>query len=287
MTAFATHRLDYMGRHLWVDGNSKVTSGNGSFHRPEPNAFSLVEILDCPGSTPTCRAACYVQGLRANAPDTYKLYQHNSAMIREILQNASDRAAWAYVMGTWIEHNCKGGRDINGKLARSFVSHDSDRRARHGGFRWHVSGDIFSEMYAQWIGDVVWFSPSVRHWIYTRSFEHLAPLLHAPTLHNLTINLSCDRDNYERARATREQYAGVRNLRLCYLTIDGSFPADLPPGSVIFPDYSLRGRQLDEPTEAPWWQGLSADARRMVCPADFFGQSESIRCGICTKCIDP
>ncbi len=286
MTAFATHRLDYMGRHLWVDGNSKVTSGNGSFDRPEPNAFSLVEIADCPFSTPTCREACYVAGPEMPA-ELRACYAHNSLTIREILESASERAGWAYALGSWIEFNCKGGRDIRGNLARSFVSRDSDRRARHGGFRWHVSGDIFSEQYAEWIGDVVFFSQSVRHWIYTRSFEHLGPLLCAPKLTNLTINLSCDRDNYERARETRERYAGVKNLRLCYLTIDGSFPANLPPGSVIFPDYSLRGRQLDEPTSAPWWQGLSTDARKKVCPADFFGQSESIRCGVCTKCIDP
>lgn len=62
-TAFCGHKLTIPGlddgHHLWLDGNGKITAGNGTLDDPKPNAFSLVEIEDCPGSTPSCRTACY------------------------------------------------------------------------------------------------------------------------------------------------------------------------------------------------------------------------------------
>ncbi len=64
-------------------------------------------------------------------------------------------------------------------------------------------------------------------------------------------------------------------------------PSDLPAGSVLFPDYELRGRALAKPTDAPWWQSLTQAQRKMTCPVDQFGASESLRCGVCTKCIRP
>src|SRR5690606_41636977 len=57
-------------------------------------------------------------------------------------------------------------------------------------------------------------------------------------------------------------------------------PADLPDGSVVFPDYANRGRDLEPDARShPWWQALTERQRRMVCPADFFGQSREYRCG--------
>lgn len=260
--AFCSAPLDGPdGRRLWLDGNSKITAGNGTFAAPAPNAFSLVEVDDCPGSTPTCRSSCYVQGLRATAPATHALYEHNSRTIRELLSNGTptEVLTWAQVMADRIK-----------------------RDAAHG-FRWHVSGDIFSRGYAYFIADVVRASPDVRHWIYTRSHSLIGPLL---GLDNLSLNLSADRDNYWSARSARAAAAGKHEVRLAYLvTDDGYVPKDLPKGSVLFPDYALRGRDLPRPVDAAWWQGLAPVQRRMVCPVDFFGASESSRCGVCTKCM--
>lgn len=246
------------GHRLHFEGNSKITGANGSFDCPAANSFSLVAEADCPGSTATCRASCYVQGIEHG---TTALYAHNSRALRAILgMSAADVAEWTRRVARYIS------------------------RYASGGFRWHVSGDVFSMQHARFIADVARLSSDVPQWIYTRSFDFVSALLPAG---NLAINLSCDVDNYAQARFTRATWRNIRELRLCYLSSDGSVPRDLPPGSVIFPDYALRGRDLEKPTDAPWWQSLSARDRRMVCPVDFFGASKSLRCGPCKKCLKP
>lgn len=122
---------------------------------------------------------------------------------------------------------------------------------------------------------------NVPHWIYTRTLGVVEMLA---ITSNLTVNVSADRDNYSKARAAALKHG----VRLCYLaTSFRDFPTDLPPGSVVFPDYPLRGRSLPVATDAPWWQTLSHDQQKLVCPADFFGQSEAHRCGPCQKCLSP
>lgn len=253
-TEFCAEKLEGPGGFLWIDGNGKITAGNGTLDAPRPNAFSLVEIEDCPGSTPTCRASCYVHGLKKFAPDTHAMYQHNSKEIRRILDSTFlERHWWADNMALHIETHCKGG------------------------FRWHVSGDVFSRQYAEWIAQVCRWSPKVDHWIYTRSFGPITePLL---SIKNLAINISADKDNAERARA----YAHEHGLRLCYMTTDGELP-DLVDGDVIFPDYQLRGG-----TErgAAWFAALPPAYKSSVCPVDYHGKSENRRCGPCDRCLFP
>jgi hypothetical protein len=254
-TAFCMDKLEFNGQHLFFDGNQKITAANGTYEDPAPNAFSTVQVQDCPHRTPTCESTCYVHGLEKHANEIHQMYQHNSKTIREIL-SGPDRFGWVKTFATWIEENAQGG------------------------FRWHVSGDVFSLDYANFIRDVCLASPNVSHWIYTRSFPFVSPLTEAS---NLIVNLSADQDNYTAARTTAKRFG----LRVCYLTIDGTVPDDLEEDDVIFPDYSLRGRDLDKPTEHTWWQGLPQVNRKMVCPVDFFGKSESIRCGVCVKCMVP
>lgn len=288
-TSFCAVKLEGPDGYLWIDGNQKITAGNGSYADPKPNAFSLEaqavvdreeidrqgdvisERTHCPGSTAVCRSSCYVHGLEKHASDTYALYRHNSREIRRILSNPTDgmnwlAIEWGEVFAKWINENAQGG------------------------FRWHVSGDIFSAAYARWIAFVVSRSVDADHWIYTRSFGKgletvLDPLL---DLDNLALNLSCDRENYTAAvlyKAAVESRQMSTPVQLCYLTDDGALPADLPIGSVIFPDYNLRGRGLADPTDSPWWQGLTNEQRAMTCPVDFFGKSPNLRCGPCRKCL--
>lgn len=273
-TPFCSAKLHGPGGYLWLDGNGKITADNGTVLHPRPNAFSLVEIQDCPFATPVCSKACYVHGLAKHAPDTHALYKHNSRMMREVVLPGR-REEWASNLGDWISANA------------------------YGGFRWHVSGDVFSEDYARWIRLVAWVS-GVPQWIYTRSFPYLSALLGRDPPPNLTVNLSADQNNYWLAR----KYADEYGLRVCYLTTDGTVPNDLRKGDVIFPDYSLRAPRTkmveminadiaqpmtpSEQREASnWWQSLSGAQQRMVCPVDFYGKSEDIRCGPCNKCLTP
>lgn len=259
-TAFCAVEVN-VGRRwsLWLDGNGKITAGNGTLEEPRPNALSLVNGADCPFRTPTCEASCYVHGIEKHAPDTFSLYKHNARTIREILgARPFDGNDAASDLADWIESNAQGG------------------------FRWHVSGDIISLGHAQWIALVARYA-RVPQWIYTRSFPFLEPLLAVSTTRggSLAINLSCDRDNHWLAR----RYAEQHGLRLCYLVDDSGVTPELPAGSVLFPDYGLRGRGLAEPTDGVWWQGLTDAQRKQVCPVDFFGKSEAMRCGPCRKCL--
>ncbi len=267
-TAFCAEKVYINSEEfLWVDGNGKVTASNGTLANPKPNAFSIVEIEDCPYRTPTCSASCYVGGIREHAPDTYAMYKHNSRTIRELL---AFRYLWSEALAAhsamhlakWIRENCAGG------------------------FRWHVSGDLFSARYAEWVANVA-SEARVPQWIYTRSFPYLEHLHTVSTKQGgpLEINLSCDQDNYWLARRFHEQHG----YRLCYLTVDGTVPDDLPPSSVVFPDYSLRGAAGLSPSTqrvtSKWFQSLGARERGMVCPVDFYGKSEKRRCGPCSKCL--
>lgn len=252
---------------LWLDGNGKITAANGTLAEPKPNALSLVQIDDCPGSTPTCRASCYVHGLEKDAPSTHALYRHNSKKVREIVDedHGLDLYAemWSHQIGDWIAANARGG------------------------FRWHVSGDVLNKTHARWISAVCERSPKVDHWIYTRSFAFVGEL----GADNLAVNLSADRDNFDAAVACAEDWPGTR---LCYLVTEAEIVDDpmavelrlarLRRGDVIFPDYALRdgteiGRQ--------WFAALPSWAKQEVCPVDYAGKDEKRRCGPCPKCLFP
>lgn len=257
-THFALARLDVdlsdkEKLSFWFDGNSKVTVGNGTYEHPVPNSFSLVQVQDCPFATPTCTSVCYIHNLEKEELEIHEKYQHNSQAIRIALSRKKYQDIVEVEFANWIRGHCKKG------------------------FRWHVSGDIFSPEYAYFILTVCRRMPEIMSWIYTRSYDYIGPLLKAS---NLVVNLSADKDNYQKALALNKKYG----LRICYLTVEGEVP-ELPVGSVIFPSYELRGRDLANPTQAPWWQSLRLDQKRMVCPPDFFGQSESFRCGPCKKCL--
>jgi hypothetical protein len=257
-------RDDGQPLRFYLDGNSKITRSNGTYGAPVPNAFSLPAASvgwmgrnPCPGSTPACRGSCYVRSLAKHAPDLYARYEENAAVLAAILPRHNPAQYAAIRLATWIANHAPGG------------------------FRWHVSGDVWNEMHAAWIVDVCKYTPQVPYWIYTRTLDVVATLRRAA---NLAVNVSADPDNYEAARAV----AVANSARVCYLATSDrplDLPRDLPDGSVIFPDYPARGRDLEVPTKHPWWVGISHHERTQVCPADFFGQSEANRCGPCGKCL--
>ena len=252
MTRYVHTTVDVGYGKLVIDGNSKINLDD--YYEPTPNALSLPHVSTCPGATPTCLRSCYVNGLQRNAPDVCESYRANEATLHRALMTPDARAASAERLGAWIGANVSG-------------------------FRWHVSGDVMCDRHAWWIVDVCRQSPCTPHWIYTRTLQLADVLCQA---RNLSVNLSADADNWAAARRVAEH----TGARLCFeASGEGAVPAGLRAGDVIFPDYPLRGRELDEPTSAPWWQGLTQEQRRMVCPADFFGQSERHRCGPCKRCL--
>lgn len=258
---------DDPGRSLWVDGNGKITRGGGTYAAPMPNAFSLVQVDDCPYSTPTCRDGCYVHNLEAAAKATHDRYRANSALVRDILAPGADMflsTSWALALARWV-------------------------RASTPTFRWHVSGDLWSNAYASWVASVIEVTPKVDHWIYTRSFRFVS---HLGGLPNVSVNLSADQDNYRAAVKELDAWDATvlrKRMRIAYYTRTGSVPSDLPEDSVIFPDYSLRGAKggdpADQRADSAWWQSLTGDQRRMVCPVDFYGAAEDRRCGPCGRCL--
>jgi hypothetical protein len=245
------------GLAFYIDGNSKISWNNGTYADPKPNAFSLPHIATCPGSTERCRASCYVHGLKKNAPEVYATYELNEMALHSAFSDSAHFFMAADMLADWISKNATGG------------------------FRWHVSGDIFSERHAEWIAQVCHRVTEVPFWIYTRSLGFVRRLANVP---NLAVNVSADVHNFETASIVARAFG----KRLCYLVSspDEKIP-NLPSGSVIFPDYPLRGRSLPVATDAPWWQSITQEQKRMVCPADFFGQSEEYRCGPCKKCLLP
>lgn len=254
MTEFVLHDLPLAtGQVLTLDGNSKVTVANGTFTKPIANAFSLSAPNNCPYSTEACRESCYTIAPRMQAQKKMLWkYRLNSETIRNVIMGQG----WAW-------------HDSIARLSLYAIKHAPN------GFRWHVSGDIFSWCYAEWIAQVCLAAPRVPFWIYTRSFRYVPPLL---GIRNLTVNLSADRDNAELARRHAEQF----KLRVCYMLTDhpdDSVPDWLRRGDVIFPDYVFRypDRRV---------LSLPLAQRRMLCPADLFGQSEHLRCGPCRKCTE-
>lgn len=239
---------------IYIDGNSKITFSNGTFDSPKPNAFSLPHIVCCPNATPTCKKSCYVHDLKVYAPEIYKEYTNNKTILDQILSDENLVQKTAVALGTWISENCKGG------------------------FRWHVSGDITCKEHARWINLVCLFSSNVQHFIYTRTFDTVR-LLMADNLH---VHLSADKDNFVEAMNCKRLNTNVYT-QMCYLAQDNNIP-ELPDKSIIFPDYVCRGRDLNDPLTSPWWKNLTQNQKKMTCPADFFGQSDKHRCGVCKKC---
>jgi hypothetical protein len=139
-TSFTAAKVPLWGDlAFYLDGNSKITRENGTFAEPTPNALSLPHIATCPGSTARCRESCYVHGLKKAAPEVYRLYELNEMAVHASLFDAHTRALSASVLGEWIRQHASGG------------------------FRWHVSGDVFSRLHAEWIAEVCCVAWDVDH----------------------------------------------------------------------------------------------------------------------------
>lgn len=267
-TRFVTESRSRFGHELTFDGNSKITARGGSFEAPVPNALSLVQVTDCPEATPMCSASCYVHQLERYQPAIHAAYRRNSDEIREAIRayDGGDPEPLRHLATLVVEH------------VTAYAIPD---------FRWHVSGDVLDRTHAAWIRAVVARTPETRHWIYTRR-THPAILNQLLAVDGLTVNLSADRDNFDAMlRIWRRYEHHPRAPRLTYMVTSADDTPELPPGSVLFPDYALRPPNGTSPLNGAWWRSLSKAQRRQVCPVDYFGKGPSRRCGPCSKCLDP
>ncbi len=251
--AFDLPNVGGTGRALTFDGNSKVTCDEGSFEHPAANCLSLPNVASCPGATPACLSSCYVHGLNEEQPALAAAYARNMSVIQQCL------------MTEVRFHNS--------------AEHVAAYASKFERFRWHVSGDVFSPRYARWIVRVCELAPATKFWIYTRSLSLVPVLLLAE---NLAVNVSADSDNFEEAVRTRDFGFGNRLARICYMLREGEQVPQLPKDSVIFPDYEMREARRPDLLEE-----VGTDRRRMICPADYYGQSHRYRCGPCKKCLRP
>lgn len=154
------------------------------------NAFSLPSGTDysCPGATSVCDTVCYAGKLERQYPAYRALGLHNW----ELLKDAS-YGVMLHLLHEMIE-------EFEAECERFNVPKL---------FRWHADGDIFCADYATAINQVVYSHPDIQFWIYTRSFEYVECIAGLP---NLSVYLSVDSENRERAMETYNEFPGMVKL---------------------------------------------------------------------------
>lgn len=158
------------------------------------NAFSLPsgKAYSCPGATSVCDGVCYAGKLEKQYPAFRNLALHNW----ELLSGASETEMYI--------------------LLWEMVEEFSQECAKHNiskVFRWHADGDIFNADYARAIARTCNAHKDVQFWIYTRSFKFVEYIYDVP---NLSVYLSVDVENEERALETKEKFPSAR---LAYLSV--------------------------------------------------------------------
>lgn len=158
------------------------------------NAFSLPsgKAYSCPGATSVCDGVCYAGKLEKQYPAFRDLALHNWELLTNATYNGMCILLW----------------DMIQEFSQECAKHNISKV-----FRWHADGDIFSEAYAQAIAETCRSFPDVQFWIYTRSFEYVEWI---ESVRNLSVYLSVDVENEERALATKEKFPSVR---LAYLSV--------------------------------------------------------------------
>ncbi|QBP30806.1 hypothetical protein KNU49_gp052 [Streptomyces phage EGole] len=156
------------------------------------NAFSIPsgKAFSCPGATKVCETVCYAGKLERQYPAYRELVLNNWAILNDPNEDQFLNLA---------------------VMIESFRA-DCEKRDAPKLFRWHADGDIFSAEYAQNIARMAEVFQDVQFWIYTRSFQYVR---HIVGHENLSVYLSVDSENEEKALATKKEFPSVR---LAYLS---------------------------------------------------------------------
>jgi hypothetical protein len=147
-------------------------------------------------------------------------------------------------VGDILEHNTalfrgKSELEMTEILRKSMLVFCAFNLKENWRFRLHYSGDFFSTEYAKAWATVIKENPEVRFWVYTRSFDLVPILVECP---NLTLMLSADSVNKDRAVELYNKYKDKPNVGLAWLGLDS------PAGEkwVTCPETSGRLKNTDE-----------------------------------------
>jgi len=163
------------------------------------NAFSLPSGTNysCPGATKVCETVCYAGKLEKQYPAFRNLALHNW----ELLSGATETEMYILLWEMIDEFSQECAKNNISKV-----------------FRWHADGDIFNADYARAIARTCNAHTDVQFWIYTRSFRFVEYIYNIP---NLSVYLSVDSENKERALETKERFPNVRLAFLAETHEDG------------------------------------------------------------------
>lgn len=142
------------------------------------NSIGLPAGSSCPGRTETCKS-CYAEKIEKRFRGVSAVCEHNFALLRDA--RAAERLRLLNAMLTEYAAECARRPELRAPYP----------------FRWHWNGDVFDLRYARAIAKAMLEHPEIQGWIYTRTVEAVAPLLHAP---NLTVYFSVDAFNIEAAK---------------------------------------------------------------------------------------
>jgi hypothetical protein len=182
--------------------NSKVR-----FHKEHKNTFSLAQGLPenggtCVHATASCLKVCYDGNLRKLYKNYAAVEDYNTALVI----NASHKEQVEIIRNTVTKWRLNG----------------SDKSPY---FRIHTGGEFFNKSYTRAWAKVIESNHDVNFWAYTRSL-FAVPLL--ADLSNLTLYLSCDKDNHAEVFGVYEKYKDYPNIAIAWMGDDPpeNFPND-------------------------------------------------------------
>ena len=110
-------------------------------------------------------------------------------------------------------------------------------------FRIHTGGEFFSESYTDAWRQVISETPEARFWAYTRAM-FAVPILAG--LNNLTLMLSCDKDNKQEVLDTYNKFSHYPNIAVAWMGNDlpSEFPSDKP--TLACPEVTGKTKNLDQ-----------------------------------------
>jgi len=228
-----------------LTNNSKVR-----FFDNHDNTFSLSQGLPenggtCVNATEACLKVCYDATLRR----IYKHYRAKEDYNRDLV--------WEKPLQEQVE--------IIGNSVKKWYF-NTGRAAPF--FRIHTGGEFFNEEYASAWRAVIEETPEIHYWVYTRSLFAVPILL---GLNNLTILLSCDKDNKEQVLATYESYKNYPNVSVAWMGNElpvNEFPTDRP--LLVCPEVTGKTKSLDK-------KGACARCRACVDRKNKTGQIRHIQ----------
>ncbi len=209
------------------------------------NSFGISAIDSCPGSTESCRKACYAAKLE-NAWSTVRAQMADNLAALRAAKTTDRMAGLLYEM---IDEYRQEVMRLRTRLDLPIPL----------SFRIHWDGDFFSVAYAKAWRTVILSNPDIQFWVYTRSFTARCNVV--PTLvdiPNLALYLSADADNNELAMSVAEQYADVRLAILAPTFAEG------------------RGIAGDAPAA-----NCPENAKRIPLVNEANGEGACIACGLC------